>query len=134
MTTESNSQNQNKRAPTNDDKEHEIQVLQERIEELEEVIKKSMETNPTIGFQTATDMVDREIANQNNEMATNKKPGPGMEALMSATGIATITTTIPNEVTFPSTLLGKFFIASRNCKQHMKLKLNGTTVEAWEVS
>lgn len=127
MTTEPNSQDQNKRASTiDDDKEHEILVLRERIQELEELVKKSMETNPALGFRTATSIVDQQIADHEREHGG--QPGPGMEALISATGI------VPNEVIFPSDLLSKFFIASRNVKDHVKLKLNGTTVEAWVIS
>jgi hypothetical protein len=91
------------------------QILQERISELEEIVKESMKTNPAIGFQSATDMV------------AARKPGPGMEALMSATGL-------PDSVEFPANLFSKFFIASRNVKTKARLKLNSDgIVEGWVI-
>lgn len=99
-------------------------ILEERIEELEQLVKKEMKTNPNIGFQTATDIVDREIANQNNENATNMQ--------RVSNDITTITTTIPNEVEFPAELFGRFFIATRNVKKSLHLKINNGKVEGWK--
>ena len=77
-------------------------ILEQRITELEQIVKESMKTNPSIGFQKAGDLV--------------------IEPALSP-------------ITFPTDLLAKFFIASRNAKNNVTLKLdkNGK-VESWEIS
>lgn len=85
------------------------QVLEQRIAELEEIVKKSIRENPAVGFQTATNL-------QSNDC---KKPTEYQP-----------TTTIK----FPANLIGQFFIQGRNVKQCMVLKLDDKgNVEGWEV-
>lgn len=87
-------------------------ILQERIDELEILVKKEMKTNPAIGFQPAS-------AIANSATKTDQ----------SANTVANSATVIE----FPANLLGKFFIASRNAKQTMKLNLELNKVKTWEV-
>jgi len=84
-------------------------ILQERIQELEQIVKKSIAENPAVGFQSATNMVGQQQRNS-NEIATKT-----------------------NDIEFPSNLLGKFFVASRNVKSHMKLNINENKVTGWTV-
>jgi hypothetical protein len=88
-------------------------IQEQRITELEQIVKESMKTNPTIGFQTATNLVEQP---------------------MISNDITTITTTIPDKVEFPSELFTKFFIATRNVKKSLFLKVKDNKVDGWEES
>jgi len=94
-------------------------ILEQRIIELEQIVKESMKTNPTIGFQSATNM-----QRDSNEKASDWQ--------VKSNEITTITTTIPNKIEFPAELFSKFFIATRNVKKSLFLKINeDTKVEGW---
>ena len=87
-------------------------ILEQRITELEQIVKESMKTNPSIGFQSATNLVEQP---------------------MISNDITTITTTIPDQVEFPSDLFTRFFIATRNVKKSIFLKINrDSKVEGWK--
>lgn len=79
-------------------------LLQDRIDELEALVKK----DPKLGFQNATTM-----QRESND-------------------ITTITTTIPNEVEFPAKDLHTFFMDQRYADKIMYLKIAGNQVVGWE--
>lgn len=91
------------------------QVLEQRIVELEEIVKKSIRENPAVGFQSASKMspIDTLAAvKQENNPSQNQ----------------------PINIRFPANILGKFFLQSRNVKDYMILKLDDKgNVEGWEV-
>lgn len=88
-------------------KESELFIANQRIAELEEILKKDIATNPAIGFQNATALQPK-----SNESAAATK--------------------ISNEVEFPAKDLSTFFLDQRQAKQCMYLKIEGNKVIGWE--
>lgn len=84
-------------------------IVTEERDELRQLVSMQMKENPSQTFQSAD------------------KLGPGMQALISATGAA-----IPNEVEFPARDLSTMFLDSKNAKQIMYLKIDGNKVVNWE--
>jgi hypothetical protein len=92
---------------------HDNAVLQDRITELEDLVRKLMvvEGSP-LGFQNAKDIALSPIDSLAAVKAANTETGNlVIEPALSP-------------ITFPSTQLAKFFIASRNCKDNMILSLD----------
>jgi len=95
----------------------ELEVLRLERDDLKQIATMQMKANPALGFQKATDLQEA------------RQPGPGMEALISATGVSTI----PKEIEFPAKELTTFFMASRIAKQVMYLKIDhNNKVVGWE--
>jgi hypothetical protein len=105
--TNKNTSSQNKNIAESDEYKallSQYNIQRERIIELEDIVKKAMQTDPAIGFQKATEM-----QRESNEKATSN-----------------------NSIEFPANLLAKFFLAARNVKQQVKLTLNSNNVvESW---
>jgi hypothetical protein len=83
-----------------------LEIANQRINELEQILKKDIATNPAIGFQNATAM-----QRENNENATKEQL---------------------KEVEFPAKDLSTFFLDQRQAKEIMYLKIEGNKVVGWE--
>lgn len=91
----------------------ELAIAYERITELEQLVSTHMKQNPSQTFQPASTL------------------GPGMEALVAATGASIAS--IPKEIEFPARDLSTFFLDSKNAKQVMYLKIDANAkVVSWE--
>jgi hypothetical protein len=116
MTEPNTSKPNKKQLPTIETEEykallHDNAVLQDRITELEDLVRKLMTVDGSpLGFQNAKDI------------ATTDSP------------IDTLTAVKANAANFPADKLAKFFIDSRNCKKQMIIEYNdGNDVTNWKV-
>lgn len=96
-------------------------ILDERVNELEQLLKRDIQTNPAIGFQTASKL--------------KQSPIDTLAAVKAENEITTITHIIPNEIHFPASKIGRFFIEGRNVKDKMILHIDeNAVVTGWTVS